>query len=424
MEKKSKSPRYFYGWNIVLAGFLSHLAYAEQYSSTLGLFMRPLQNEFGWSRSQIALVQTISRVLEALVAPFIGPILDRFGTRSIMPIGSIIAGIAVLATTQVNEIWQFYITRGVIAAIGFSMMGHLVTSIAINNWFIKKRGRALAIVNIGSTLSNVILMPTSVWVIAKWGWRSMFATFAVITWIVVLIPSLILMRRRPEDMGLYPDGENPAATSEENQSSFIKEAIWTRKEAFQTSAFWLISLSFAVASFAFQGINISMAPYMQDLNYSDGFVAGALFFRASIMTIGLPFMGLLAEKSQYAIVRIVPFVLQGTGSFLLILGENPYFLFLGLAIYGLGVTSIGVTQEVIWANYFGRYSLGRIRSAGFLATFGAGATGPVFMNLVYDFSNSYKPALTLFLLFFLAASILIVFATPPQAKNFTTVENI
>ena len=79
---------------------------------------------------------------------------------------------------------------------------------------------------------------------------------------------------------------------------------------------------------------------------------------------------------------------------------------------------------MIWANYFGRYSLGRIRSAGFLATFGAGATGPVFMNLVYDFSNSYKPALTLFLLFFLAASILIVFATPPQAKNFTTVENI
>ena len=104
--------------------------------------MRPLQNEFSWSRSQIAVVQTISRVLEALVAPFIGPIIDRFGTRSVIPVGAIIAGISLIATTFIDELWQFYLLRGVAAAIGFSLMGFLVTSIAINNWFVKKRGRA------------------------------------------------------------------------------------------------------------------------------------------------------------------------------------------------------------------------------------------------------------------------------------------
>ena len=422
MKKDEKTPRYYYGWNIVLASFLAHLAYAEQYSSTLGLFMRPLQNEFSWSRSQIAVVQTISRVLEALVAPFIGPIIDRFGTRSVIPVGAIIAGISLIATTFIDELWQFYLLRGVAAAVGFSLMGFLVTSIAINNWFVKKRGRALAIVNTGSTLSNVILMPVCVYVISQSGWRSMFFVFAIITWVVVLIPSITWMRRRPEDMGLHPDGEDPQNALESSETnSEIREPVWTRIEAMKTSAFWLISMSFAVASFAFQGINISMAPYMQDLSYSDAIVASALFFRAIVMTIGLPIMGLIAEKAQYALVRLLPFALQGTGSLFLLFGENPIILFVGLAIYGLGVTGIGVTQEVIWANYFGRYSLGRVRSAGFVATFGAGATGPIFMNLVYDFLGSYKPALMLFLLFFFVASILIIFAHPPKPPKYITV---
>ena len=223
------------------------------------------------------------------------------------------------------------------------------------------------------------------------------------------------MRRRPEDMGLHPDGEDPQNGLESAETnSEIREPVWTRIQAMKTSAFWLVSMSFAVASFAFQGINISMAPYMQDLSYSDAIVAIALFFRAIVMTIGLPIMGLIAEKAQYALVRLLPFALQGTGSLFLLFGENPIILFVGLAIYGLGVTGIGVTQEVIWANYFGRYSLGRVRSAGFVATFGAGATGPIFMNLVYDFLGSYKPALMLFLLFFFVASILIIFAHPPK----------
>ena len=422
MKNASKKPRYFYGWNIVLASFMAHLAYAEQYSSTLGLFMRPLQNEFSWSRSQIAVVQTISRVLEALVAPFIGPIIDKFGTRSVIPVGAVIAGISLIATTYINELWQFYLLRGVAAAMGFSLMGFLVTSIAINNWFVRKRGRALAIVNTGSTLSNVILMPVSVYVISQSGWRSMFFLFAIITWVVVLIPSITLMRRRPEDMGLHPDGDDLNSANANSEEILTKqEPVWTRREAMRTSAFWLVSISFAVASFAFQGINISMAPYMQDLNYGDAMVASALFFRAVVMTIGLPIMGLIAEKAHYASVRLFPFALQGTGSMLFLFGENPVILFIGLAIYGLGVTGIGVTQEVIWANYFGRYSLGRVRSAGFVATFGAGATGPVFMNLVYDFLNSYKPAFMLFLLFFLAASILIIFAKPPKPPRFINV---
>jgi len=121
-----------------------------------------------------------------------------------------------LAVTQISAIWQFYLVRGAIVAIGFSLMSGLVTNVAISNWFVRKRGRAIAIARAGSNLSNVVLTPVTVFVIAASGWRTMFVIFAIITWLFALIPSAILMRRRPEDMGLKPDGaevSSPATDS-------------------------------------------------------------------------------------------------------------------------------------------------------------------------------------------------------------------
>jgi MFS family permease len=423
---KRKRPHYFYGWNIVGASFLAHLAYAEQFSSTLGLFFRPLNQEFGWSRLQIAIVQTIARSVEALAAPLVGPLIDRYGARSLMPIGAIIATVSLLAVTQIDSLWQFYLVRGVVAAVGFTLMGFLVTGVAINNWFIRMRGRALAISNVGSSISNVILMPSAVFVIAAFGWRSMFGIFAIITILVVLIPSAILMRRRPEDMGLLPDGAEPAEGDQGTDrdaaptSAIVEEIHWTRREAIREPTFWFLSLSFAVASLAFQGINISLAPYAQDLGYSDAIVAATLTVRALVMAVTLPLVGLLAEHADRPGVRIFPFACQGVGAVLFLFGSEPVFLWAAVMIYGVGITSLGVTQEVLWANSFGRVSLGTVRSTGFVITFGFGAAGPILMNLIFEVLGSYRPAFVLFVVLFTIAAVMAVFIRPPRHR--TTIE--
>ena len=421
-----KRGRYFYGWNIVAASFMAHLAYAEQFSSTLGLFFNPLSREFGWSRTQIALVQVISRVVEATSAPFIGPMVDRFGARSLMPLGALIAGTALIAVTYVDFLWQFYLVRGIIAAVGFTLMGSLVTSVAINNWFIKMRGRALAISTAGASISNVIIIPIAVYVIAEYGWRPMFYLFAAMTWIVVLIPAVVLMRRRPEDIGLLPDGAesheelaaHAAATGAAVPEARAPEPVWTRGEALRTPAFWVITGCFAIASHAFQGINISLAPYVQDLGYAESIVAAALTTRAIVMASTLPAVGLLAERAHLGWVRTLPFVLQATASILFLSADNVVFLFAALIIYGMGITSLGVTQEVLWANSFGRLSLGSVRSLGFVATFGFGATGPLTMSLIFDMFGSYRPAFVIFLFFFIISAVLILFLRPPTPLRF------
>ena len=422
--RRRRRGRYFYGWNIVAASFMAHLAYAEQFSSTLGLFFRPFQSEFGWKYTQIAAVQTISRFVEAGTAPLIGPLVDRFGARTLLPVGALIAGTALVGVTFVDSLWQFYLVRGFVAAIGFTLMGSLVTSVAINNWFIRMRGRALAISNTGASISNVVMIPVAVYVIAEFGWREMFWIFAILTWIVVLAPSTILIRRRPEDMGLRPDGfedEMPTqsstggerASSPASSRQALPEPLWTRREALKTPAFWLIAGCFAIASFAFQGINISLAPYLQDLGYEEAFLAAALTTRAIVMAVTLPAVGVLAERASIGPIRAMPFVLQGIGSTLFFFADNVYLLFLALIVYGMGITSLGVTQEVLWANSFGRLSLGSVRSAGFVITFGVGSTGPIVMNYIRDELGSYQPAFALFIAFFAVSAVLILFLRPP-----------
>ena len=405
---------------------MAHLAYAEQFSSTLGLFFRPFESEFGWNRLQIAWVQTISRVVEAGTAPLIGPLVDRFGARTMLPVGALIAGTALVGVTFVDSLWQFYVVRGLAAAIGFTLMGTLVTSVAINNWFIRMRGRALAISSTGASISNIIMIPVAVYVIAEYGWREMFWIFAIITWIVVLMPSTILIRRRPEDMGLLPDGAkspeelaaHAAAIGAAPPEARAPEPVWTRKEALKTPAFWLITGCFAIASHAFQGINISLAPYLQDLGYVDSIVAAALTTRAIVMAATLPAVGLLAEKAYLGWVRALPFFLQAIAAILFLTADNIVFLFAALIIYGMGITSLGVTQEVLWANSFGRLSLGTVRSLGFVVTFGIGATGPLTMNLISVQMGSYRPAFMIFLFFFIISAVIILFLRPPAPPRY------
>ena len=431
-----KKPRYFYGWNIIGAAMLAELSYAEHHSSVLGFFMKPFNTTFGWSRTQVSGVQSVARLVEAVAAPIAGPFIDRYGARVLMPIGAIIVMLTMLGISQVNSLWAFYLLRGGLIAIGFTLMGWLVLNVALNNWFVRKRGRAIGIARAGGTLSNILIVPLTVWVLAVYGWRMMFIIFAVLTVLVVLIPSAIIMRRRPEDIGQYPDGIEPVSAEvaeprgEQQPEAPVQkvaptlEPIWSRKEVLMTSTFWLLAACYAVDSLAYQGINISLAPYIEDLGYGDAMKASVVTFRAIVMGLVLPMVGFVAEHAHRGRVRAAPFLVQGLGAFLFLLAGNPIFLWVAVAVYGAGFSGVGVTQEVVWANYYGRLSLGLVRSLGFLIGFGFGAIGPIFMNAIFDIFGSYRPAFMLFAGFFVVAGLIIMVAQPPKPRRYATAEEM
>ena len=313
-------------------------------------------------------------------------------------------------------------------------MGHMVTDVTINKWFVRKRGRAIAFAGVGSNLGNVIMTPITVWILAVSGWRTSFVLFAVITWVVVVIPSLVLMRRQPEDLGLHPDGDDPAVADnhasqggEQDIASVgttpVQEPVWARREVMATSAFWLLITSISIANLAFQGINISLAPYMQDLHYADALVATVVTFRAIVMAIALPGWGFIGERAHIPWIRVAPFLMQGVWSVLFIMAANPVFLWLAVIVYGIGFGGVMVIQEVLWANYFGRFSLGLVRSTGFPIILAFSASGPIFMNGIFDILGSYRPAYMLFIGFYVVAAILLWVVRAPTPLRYATAED-
>lgn len=417
----------FYGWYIVLASFLAHLAYAEQNSSILGVFLRPMTGDFGWSRTELTGAQSVARLVEGGFSPIVGPFIDRYGPRPLMVLGSIVAGIGFLGLSRARTLWEFYLTKGVVTALGFLCMGHLVTNTAISNWFVRQRGRAIGIAGMGTSLASIAMAPLVVWIIGRWDWRTAWIAFAVLTWVVVLVPSGLLMRRRPEDQGLRPDGDpapspRPEGPQGEGSGAAVPEPplepVWSRREVLRTSAFWLIIATFSVSNLAFQGINISVVPYFEDLGYATEVAAAALSVRAVFQLLGAPLWGFAAERVDVRKLGVLKFALQGAAALLLLVGRSAPVLFAGIVIYAAGSSGSAVISEIIWAACFGRLTLGSVRGVGTTLLTAFSAAGPVFMNAVYDATGSYAFALGLFVALFVLSAILIAFLQPPQATRF------
>jgi MFS family permease len=304
-------------------------------------------------------------------------------------------------------------------------MGALVTNVAISNWFVRKRGRALSIARVGNNLSNVIFVPVVVFIIANHGWRNVFLVFAIFTWLTVIIPSTLLMRRRPEDLGLLPDGDLPDRNAQDpvdqDQAGAgvapSSEPVWTRRQVLATASFWLLALCMGIDSMALQGLNITLAPYIQDLGYSDTSLAAIMTFRAVAMAAAFPVVAFIAERSQKTLWRVLPFVVQGTAAFLFLFAGEPVLLWVAVILYGLGIAALTVIIEVVWAEYFGRVSLGLVRSLAFLAAFGFGAAGPLVMSAIFDLTQSYHLAFLLLGVLFGVAAVLMGILRPPRRSG-------
>ncbi|MCL0044117.1 MFS transporter [Dehalococcoidia bacterium] len=381
-------------------------------------------------------VQTLARLIEGVLSPLIGPVIDRHGPRLLMVIGGFIVALVFLALTQLNNLWQFYILRGGLLAVGFALAGGLATNTAISNWFIRRRGRALAIAGMGTQLGNFIMAPLLIWVIATHGWRNSWIIFSILSIAMLVIPSALIMRRRPEDIGLHPDGDTPMMNSgawDADQGSApsitepplsAAEPVWTRRELLKTPSFWLLVSGLSLAGLAFQGINISVAPYVEDLGFGGGVVATALVLRAAVMFSAAPVWGLLSEKADHPVIRSMPYIIQGGSCILFLLAAKTGFLWLAIIVNGLGLAGAHLIQEVLWANYFGRLTLGKVRSTALPIVTGFSAAGPIFMNALFDVTGSYALAFNICIVIFIVSGIVMWIAWPPVAKRYARPEEL
>ena len=422
-EQATSEPKFFYGWTIVAVGFLAHIASAFSISSTLSVFLKPLSNDLGISRGVFSLIRSGEILIGAAAAPLVGTLIDRHGGRWLMAAGGLIAGAGFLLLGQARDFWQFLLFRWLLISPGDALMGGMVVNVSISRWFVRMRGRALALAGMGHGLAKVGMPLLAASLIVHTGWRAAWVVFGVLTLVLVVAPSLLFMRRRPEDMGLLPDGRSRAqhdsgAPANEDDLARARAAIadvaWSRREALRTPAFWLIITTFGVAHVGVTGLNLHVFAFVSDQGHP-AMVAALVMSIIAFMQFSTPMVwGLLAERSDIGRLIMAKFLIQAAGIFLALSTPGLLSLYAGFFLYGIGMGGTSILAEMIWANYFGRISLGKIRGMGSLLTHAFSAGGPPFFGLLFDFTQSYDLSFSIFIGLLIVSAFLSLLLRPPK----------
>jgi MFS family permease len=426
-DEAARESKFFYGWTIVAVGFLAHIASAFSISSTLSVFLKPLSNDLGISRGVFSLIRSGEIVIGAVAAPWVGALLDRHGGKWLMAIGGLVAGTGFLLLGQARGFLQFLLCRWLLVSPGDSFMGSMVVNVSISRWFIRMRGRALALASMGHGLAKVGMPPLAASLIVYAGWRSAWVIFGLLTLLLVVAPSMLFMRRRPEDMGLAPDGASAVqnksgAPAREHHSakappSAVADIAWSRREALRTPAFWLIVTTFGVSHVGVTGLNLHVFAFVSDQGHPE-MVAALVMSIIAFMQFSTPMAwGLLAERANIARLIMAKFLIQAAGILLALSSGTLFALYAGFFLYGIGMGATSVLAEMIWANYFGRVSLGKIRGIGSLLTSGFSAAGPPFFGLLFDHTQSYLLSFSIFIGMLFASAFLSLFLRPPKKST-------
>ena len=415
----SSKRKFFYGWYIVGTGFLTNIASAFALASTLSIFLKPLTAELGISRGVFSLLRSGEGIIGALSAPFVGTLVDRHGGRWLIAIGTAIVAAGYFVLGHVDTFTQFALVRLSLVTLGDAMMGSMVVNIVIAQWFLRRRGRAFAISSMGVGFAKVCMPIVAASLIVWFGWRQTWVVFGLVTLVLGVVPALLFIRRSPEEMGLLPDGTEEPVASKIKQDRAATDATtnqdleWTRAEAMRTRTFWLLVITFGIASVGVTGLNLHVYPYVTDLGHPPLVAATVMSVIASMQLFSPLAWGFLAERVDVRIAAMLRFVIQGIGLGLAMLTPSLFCLYAGFFLYGIGLGGNMVLPEVLWANYFGRRSLGKVRGLGLLISQVMAAAGPPFFGFLFDITNGYGLSFAIFGCALFTSAVLSLMLRPP-----------
>jgi MFS family permease len=387
--------RTFYGWAVVIAAFSASFGEVPAFGPILGIFMKPIEDELGWSRATIALGFTIGSLVGSMVSMVVGRLADRYGARLVVAIAGVLISSSMLAISQVQEPWQFWASFGVARASAVAGV-ELGTSVAVAKWFYRKRARTLALKGVGQRGGQWV-MPLLIYpVMVAWDWRTAFLMLAGTSFLLIVVPSLVYMRRQPEDYGLLPDGEEVAVGPGGITQAGTPEVQWSLAEARRTRAFWLITVFTLCTPFVQGATNLHMVANFQDKGMDNLLAVSILpIFALSAMLSIMP-MGFLLERIH---VRYGAMLQAGVliASLLVLIAADDYWEGVVFAVlFGVAAGMRNIVETLLLANYYGRGSLGAIK--GFTAPFKViSPMGPLFAGFVYDTSGSYQTAFITFI---------------------------
>jgi MFS family permease len=401
----------FYGWIIVAAAFVT-MAVGVNARTAFSLLFPPILSEFAWDRGVVAGVFSFGFFVSAFLSPFVGRLMDRKGPRFVVEIGAILLAIGLALAPFSREPWQLYLTLGMLVGAGGNLLGYGVQSQFIPNWFVRRRGLAIGIAFSGVGIGSIVLLPWLQHVIGSDGWRAACWLLALIT-LVVLVPLNLLLRRRPQEIGLHPDGDAaPDAAASGRPARNIVDAAWAATEwtlarALRTAPFWWVALGYGCGLYAWYAVQIHQTKYLTEIGVSANEAAFALGLVSLLGVPGQIIFGHVSDRIGREWVWAIGcagFVICYLALIALQAGPTPWLVYAMVLAQGfLGYSMTSVLGPIVAEIYEGPH-FGAIFGSVMLAAIAGGAAGPWVTGVLYDLTGNYIGA------FWLAAGLALVSA--------------
>ncbi len=387
--KKKDKEGIYWGWYVVAGAFLAlSINYGARYC--FGVFVKPLAVEYGWSRTVISLGASFNMLIYSACSIVVGRIVDRVAPRWIIAAGALLTALSFFLTSFIKTPLQFYLVYGIMAGIGSSAMGVVVSNSSVGKWFVRKRGLALGISTMGIGFGTILLTPTAGYIVKHSGWKAGFLFLSLAVFLIGIVVSQLLMRRTdPETYGLLPDGDV-------NSDRILKAKVSTDTQHFRIqslfsdSRFWLLGLSSGLSVTALMSVYVHQVAYAQDYGIDEITAASFLSVIGLAGFLGQFFFGWFSDRikdPKYSMILGIFFMLAGM--FILLKAANVRVLYVYALIYGFGYGSLTPLMPIITAHRFGRHVLGSVYGLLTFFTGLGGSIGPVFGSIIYDRYGSY-----------------------------------
>ncbi|HEY7203530.1 MAG TPA: MFS transporter [Methylomirabilota bacterium] len=385
----------FYGWIIVAVVFVT-MGVGVNARTAFSLLFPPILAEFGWERGVTAGAFSFGFLVSAALSPSLGRLMDRRGPRVVIELGVMLIGTGLLLATLVSRPWHLYATLGVMVGGGSVCLGYTGQSLFLPDWFVRRRGLAMSLAFSGVGVGSMIILPWVQALIGRVGWRAACWALGVLV-LVLLVPLNLLLRRRPQDLGLEPDGDRAAPGAAAARPSNVVDAAWaavdwTLARASRTARFWWIASGYFLGLFAWYAVQVHQTKYLIEIGFTPGDAAWALGFVSLAGIPGQIALGWLSDRIGREWVWTV-----GTLGFaicyatLLLLAVSPTLPLLYVMVIAQGMLGYGLTSVVgaIPAEIFQGRHYGSIFGTLMLSSIAGGAVGPWLTGALYDRTGSY-----------------------------------
>ncbi len=407
----------FFGWWIVTAGIGVQALTGALLSHAYGAYVVVLKDTFGWSTTTFSVAYSMQRAESGLLGPIQGWLLDRVGPRVVMTVGMTLFGLGFILFSRINSPLEFYLTF-LMMAVGVSLGGFMSITATIVNWFERRRGTALGIMQTGGAIGG-LLLPLVAWSLTANGWRATaFASGVII--LIVGIPLAQLMRRSPEEYGHLPDGGQPATSADIPLEG--RATSFTVRQAMRTRVFWFLTIGHSLSVMVVTTVSVHLIPYLSsDLDLGLATASSVVALMTVTMMVGQLSGGFLGDRYSKRWLATGATFGHAAAMFLLAFAPGLGVVIAAVMVQGWAHGFRGVQMMPLRADYFGRQAFGKIMGFTFMFMMWGEVGGPVAMGLIVDNLDNYRLGFGLLGVAALLASVFFaISAQPPRPLTSAT----